>query len=188
MERRIPGSNTGRGKSFFSSPQRPDQLWVPAPLTSVQWVPGDSFHDVKWPGRRVTNEWIYAFTSCRPVCFRSVYSDNFIISVFIYWRVSRRAQWPIIKLAQFIVTETPQTHRQHNVKNMSPRECLNWSCRNKQHKTLKTICTIKDEMLRRLKIDINGTNVTSVYHPTKHRNNIWNWIHVYKLNADGHTG
>jgi len=43
-------------------------------------------------------------------------------------------------------------------------------------------------MLHRLKKDINGTNVTSVYQPTEHLMDIWNRIQVYKQNADAHTG
>jgi hypothetical protein len=64
---------------FFSSPLRPNRLWD-APITSYStWLSAG----VKRPVRQVTNEWSYPFTSRRPVCLRSVYSDNFFIFSFL---------------------------------------------------------------------------------------------------------
>jgi hypothetical protein len=45
------GSTPGRGKTFFSFAQRPDQLWGPP----SPWIPEDLFPGVKRPGREADN-------------------------------------------------------------------------------------------------------------------------------------
>jgi hypothetical protein len=61
----IPGSNPGRNKRFFSSPECPDQLWGQRSLLVKGY--GDSFPGLFRPGRevdygllcrtKVKNEW-----------------------------------------------------------------------------------------------------------------------------------
>jgi hypothetical protein len=71
-------SNPGRGKRFFSSPKRPDQLCDSHGLLFNEYW--GSFLGVKWPGHEVShwsqssgeveNEWSY--TSATPTCLHGV--------------------------------------------------------------------------------------------------------------------
>ena len=72
-----------KGKNFFSSPNRPERLWVPLSLHYDGYR--GSFSGVKWPGHKydhsprssaeVKNEWSY--TSAPPIRFHGVEKENF---------------------------------------------------------------------------------------------------------------
>ena len=71
------GLNVGRGKRFFHSPKRQDQLCSPPSLVSS--VYRRSFPWVKWPSMKVTTDLrnsAWSCTSVLPVCHRCVNRDN----------------------------------------------------------------------------------------------------------------
>jgi len=78
----VRGLNPGRGKNFFSSPNRPERLQVSLGLHfSGYW---GSFLGVKWPGHKfnhshgssaeIKNEWSY--TTTFPIRFHGVDKQN----------------------------------------------------------------------------------------------------------------
>jgi len=84
--RKVSGSNSGRGKIFFSSPKRPEGLWGPSILLFNH--NRSSFLEVKRPGRedkhspltstQVKSEWSY--TSTR---LHGVGRENFTCTFFM---------------------------------------------------------------------------------------------------------
>ena len=76
----VRGSNSGRGKKFFSSPEHPDMLWGPPSLGYR-----DSSPRVKWQGHevyhspstsvKVKNGWSYICTP--PIYLHGVEKENF---------------------------------------------------------------------------------------------------------------
>jgi len=81
----VRGSNPGRDKRFFSTPNRPHRSWGPP---SGQW---GSFSGVKRKGREVShsapcsaevkNEW--SFTSAFPKCLHDADRENFTVYLYL---------------------------------------------------------------------------------------------------------
>ena len=96
--RTVSGSNSGRGKIFFSSSKRPERLQGPRILPFNH--NRNSFLEVKLPERedkhsprnstQVKNKWSYTST-----CFHGVGRENFPAhfqrNLRIFWRFSNRA-------------------------------------------------------------------------------------------------
>jgi hypothetical protein len=81
--------NPGKGKIFFSSPKRSDQLWDPASAYSV--IIGGTFPGRKCPERevdhlpasttQVTNEWSY--TATPHICLQGLERENVTFTVTV---------------------------------------------------------------------------------------------------------
>jgi hypothetical protein len=88
---RSGGSNSCRGKKFFSFPKRPFRLWSP-PIFLFNWY-RVSFPGIEWSGcgvdhslpssAEVKNEWSHtSHTSADSVCLRSEDMNKFTLYLF----------------------------------------------------------------------------------------------------------
>jgi hypothetical protein len=115
------GSIAKKGKEFFFSLKRPNQLWRP-PSILFNWYGegggvGGSFAGVKWPGRQVhnisafyvevRNKWDYTFTS---LCLHSVHRSTYTF-IFLALRSRRPPSLPLYRRLASFAAQRSLTYR-----------------------------------------------------------------------------